>query len=424
MKVLLISHGSTGDIYPLIAYGKELVKREHTVTFATSPLYKNEISCAGLNHFSIPPEWSHELFVEFMREMNQLWHPLLQLIKLYKSAKSFLPELIEKIELIISEHDIVVSSYMYPHYRGLAKKHNKLFAVFYFCHNFIPTDSHPPEPVPNLKYLPTSIQKLWNRSWWSVTNRITDFCGDWILGKPLSDLGIPFYKNRLSNPADLGIIAVSPSLMNNRSFDPKKFSFTGYLRWQPKHNPEAEEELISFLQGEKVPIINFGSVTFDGVHEKMRVFARKWPKDKKIIVQTGWAGLSLEVSQVNIKVIGAVSHDQLFKHASCVIHHGGAGTTASVLHAGIPQIIIPHIADQPFFASEIKRLGVGLSLSKHNWPYRITKTVQRIERSSKKFKKAQEIAKELNKENGPKQASIILEDFFQKNTIKVISNID
>ena len=175
-----------------------------------------------------------------------------------------------------------------------------------------------------------------------------------------------------------------------------------------------QEELDLFLKGEKAPVINFGSVTFDSVHEKMRIFSKKWPKHKKIIIQTGWAGLSMEVSQPHIKVIGKISHDQLFKHASCVIHHGGAGTTASVLHAGVPQIIIPHIADQPFFASEIIRLGVGISISKERWPHRIAKAVKRIERSPKKQKKALEVAESLKAENGPETASIILENFVHK----------
>ena len=96
-----------------------------------------------------------------------------------------------------------------------------------------------------------------------------------------------------------------------------------------------------FCEGEKVPVLTFGSVTFENTRKIMRRFLKNWPKDKKIIIQSGWAQLAIERSNNYIFTIDRISHDQLFQHASVVIHHGGAGTTASVLHAGVPHIIIP-----------------------------------------------------------------------------------
>jgi UDP:flavonoid glycosyltransferase YjiC (YdhE family) len=59
--------------------------------------------------------------------------------------------------------------------------------------------------------------------------------------------------------------------------------------------------------------------------------------------------------------IGSVPHDWLFEHVSAVIHHGGAGTTASALRAGVPSMASPVFFDQPFWGRRIASLGVGLN---------------------------------------------------------------
>ena len=141
--------------------------------------------------------------------------------------------------------------------------------------------------------------------------------------------------------------------MSRPLFEPRhlwneRFRFCGYLRWQSPEDDELDARISSFTGGERVPILTFGSVTFDEARKVMTRFMRNWPEGKKIIIQSGWAGLTIERPRAEMMCVGRVSHDQLFRHGSCIIHHGGAGTTASVLHAGIPQIIIPHIGDQWF----------------------------------------------------------------------------
>jgi UDP:flavonoid glycosyltransferase YjiC (YdhE family) len=411
MKVLFISHGSTGDIYPFIRFGVELLKHGHSVTFATSPLYKQGIESSGIEFYSVPPDWGHELFAEFMREINRLKHPALQLIKIYSGATPFLSELIKRLEDAIPMHDVVISSYMYPHYRSLAQKYNKPFGVFYFCHNFIPSAKYPPEPIPRLRGLPDSMQKVVCNLLWKGTSLFLDVLQKSTIGKELARHGYKSAKNWLYDPADFSLIAVSQTWMSNRKLLGNNRHITGYLRWQSRENPELEKELLEFTQGKRIPILNFGSVTFDGVHELMTRFVKNWEVGKKVIIQSGWAGLSVEVVKPYIKIVGEVSHDQLFKHASCVIHHGGAGTTASVLHAGVPQIIVPHIADQDFFASEVRRLRVGVSVHKKHWPEKLPREVRRIERSKNRWDRAQEIARELAKEDGASSAVAVIEEY-------------
>lgn len=58
-------------------------------------------------------------------------------------------------------------------------------------------------------------------------------------------------------------------------------------------------------------------------------------------------------------VLGEVNQQALFPRVAAVIHHGGAGTTTTAAQAGVPQVIVPQLADQPYWARHLVRLGIG-----------------------------------------------------------------
>jgi UDP:flavonoid glycosyltransferase YjiC (YdhE family) len=61
-----------------------------------------------------------------------------------------------------------------------------------------------------------------------------------------------------------------------------------------------------------------------------------------------------------IYATGALPHSWLLPRCTGVIHHGGFGTTSAGLRAGIPALVIPHIADQFYWGQHLHQLGVGL----------------------------------------------------------------
>lgn len=410
MNVILTSHGSTGDIYPMVALGHALVAAGHEVKFATAPLYREAVQRAGLEYVHLPPDWEKEIFIEFMRELNRAPLPLLQLRWIYKGAVPFMGELIDAMDKLLGWADVLVSSYFFPHYRVLAERHDIPFATFAFCHNLVPTSDYPPEGTPPLHNFPMRLQRKWNRLLWRAADQLVNFTINSVAGELFNEKGLGTSKGFLLAPAELCLVAVSRELMGGIEHD-SRFQFTGYLRWQAEENHDMAAEIEAFCQGEKVPIMTFGSVAFDDTHTIMSRFLKNWPKGKKIIIQSGWAGLSVELERPEIKVVGQMSHDQLFGYASIVIHHGGAGTTASVLHAGVPNIIIPHIADQQWWGSEIVRLKAGLSLSKRKWPEKLPTYVKRIEKQPAYAERAKAIAVTLSKENGGAMAVHTLEEF-------------
>ena len=108
--------------------------------------------------------------------------------------------------------------------------------------------------------------------------------------------------------------------------------------------------------------IGFGSIVVDDPNDMTRmIFDAVKKTGQRALVSKGWGGLgadSLDVPQ-DVFMLGNVPHDWLFKHVSCVVHHGGAGTTAAGIAAGKPTVVVPFFGDQPFWGSMVAKAGAG-----------------------------------------------------------------
>jgi UDP:flavonoid glycosyltransferase YjiC (YdhE family) len=82
---------------------------------------------------------------------------------------------------------------------------------------------------------------------------------------------------------------------------------------------------------------------------------------QRAVLASGWGGLSGEEGpqNENIFFLRHAPHDWLFPRMSAAVHHGGAGTTAAAVRAGIPSVIVPFYGDQPFWARCLNRRGVA-----------------------------------------------------------------
>jgi sterol 3beta-glucosyltransferase len=69
---------------------------------------------------------------------------------------------------------------------------------------------------------------------------------------------------------------------------------------------------------------------------------------QRAILQSGWGGLSKSNLPETVFMVDSISHSWLFPRMATVVHHRGAGTTATGLRAGIPNVVIPFFGDQPF----------------------------------------------------------------------------
>jgi hypothetical protein len=130
-------------------------------------------------------------------------------------------------------------------------------------------------------------------------------------------------------------------------------------------NYEPEPDLAEFLAAGPPPIyIGFGSIVVDDPNAMTNlIFEAVKITGQRALVSKGWGGFGGdELSKPDgVFMLGNCPHDWLFQHVSCVVHHGGAGTTAAGIALGRPTVVVPFFGDQPFWGSMIARAGAGPS---------------------------------------------------------------
>jgi sterol 3beta-glucosyltransferase len=80
---------------------------------------------------------------------------------------------------------------------------------------------------------------------------------------------------------------------------------------------------------------------------------------QRAVLLTGWSGHDSGSLPSGVLALEAVPHDWLLPRMAAVVHHGGAGTTAAALRAGVPEVVVPFTNDQPFWGAVVHRLGAG-----------------------------------------------------------------
>lgn len=403
----------------MIALGVAFRQAGHHVRFATSPPFQREVEEAGLEYVDLPPRWSLKELSFWMGRLQLYSNPLFQLRELYRAALPHITQTIDETDRVLQDADVFISSYLFPMNRALAERRGVPFVTFAFAHNTVPSRYYPPDGFPRLRGFPREVQYFVNRWFWSIGNFAVDAVINQTIARRLRARGLPLVKDFFSKPAKLVMVGVSPGLMKPPFRLNARFRFVGYCRWQSKQTPELEREVAEFAGGAQVPILTFGSMVYQDPARWMRRFAAAWPRDRKIIVQRGWSGFEALPDHPHIKMLGPTNHDRLFEHASVVIHHGGAGTTASVLHAGKPHVIVPHIADQTFFAHEIMRLGCGVKLAKRRWPERLATMVAACEGDERMRAAARRAREVLLAEDGPRTAVKEIERFVRHDDVLV-----
>ncbi|MGI8645531.1 MAG: glycosyltransferase [Nocardioides sp.] len=80
----------------------------------------------------------------------------------------------------------------------------------------------------------------------------------------------------------------------------------------------------------------------------------------RALVSPGWGRLAaLEPDDANVTVVGALDHDTVFPRCAAAVHHGGSGTTAASVGAGLPTVVCSVFADQPFWGARVANAGLG-----------------------------------------------------------------
>lgn len=157
------------------------------------------------------------------------------------------------------------------------------------------------------------------------------------------------------------LLAVSPRIVPPAPEWGPNLAATGFWFVERTTPWEAPPDLASFLASGSPPVyLGLGSMATADPGEVVRLFATALERlGLRGVLDAGWGRLRAKDLPDTVLPIDGVPHDVLFPQLSVVIHHGGAGTTAAALRAGVPQVVVPHIADQPYWGRRVHELGVG-----------------------------------------------------------------
>ncbi len=124
---------------------------------------------------------------------------------------------------------------------------------------------------------------------------------------------------------------------------------------------DADEEVASWIAEGTPPIFfGFGSIPVESPADTIAMIGAACARlGARALVGAGSTDYSDVPHFDHVKVVGVVNYATLFPACRAVVHHGGAGTLAAALRAGVPQLILWTLPDQPFFAAQLKRLKVG-----------------------------------------------------------------
>jgi len=133
----------------------------------------------------------------------------------------------------------------------------------------------------------------------------------------------------------------------------------------------SEDEVASWIAAGTPPIyFGFGSTPVQSAGETVAMISETCAKlGERALIYSGTIDSNPMIHPDHVKLVGPLSFSTILPQCRAVVHHGGAGTTAAGLRAGLPTLILWDVADQPLWAAQIKRLKVGAAR-------RLTKTTR------------------------------------------------
>jgi UDP:flavonoid glycosyltransferase YjiC (YdhE family) len=178
------------------------------------------------------------------------------------------------------------------------------------------------------------------------------------------DLGLPpamgSLSRRLSSGGTLEIQAYDELCFPGLAAEWRgRWPFVGALTLQL---PTAvDDDVAAWISAGAPPIyFGFGSMPVRSAADAVAMISAVCAElDERALICSGWTDFGGVAGDDRVKVVRQVNHAAVFPRCRAVVHHGGAGTTAAGLRAGVPSLILWITSDQPIWAAQVKRLKVG-----------------------------------------------------------------
>lgn len=350
MKVTLVTVGTRGDVQPMLALGQTLQARGHTVKIAAPPNFADWITNHG---FAFAPVGADKKQYLQNNPDSLSGSPMAS----YRFAQHFfgsqLPAHVRDIEAACEGTDAIVWAGLAIAATIVAERMKLPILNVFYSSCLLPSDQHPPPSSPR-HGLPSWVNGLL----WSANGFFANLVVGGLFNDARAKVGLPPIKFSDLLPKGDHVVAADPVLFPHdahwgRNVRPGNFIFYDDPR-------PLDPALEAWLDDGEAPIfIGFGSMSGAGtqriekvVHDALSTTGRR------CLIGSGWAGLGKGHLPAHWRVVDDVAHQQLFPRMAAVVHHGGSGTTANALRAGVPQVILPLILDQHHHAHRLWQAGL------------------------------------------------------------------
>jgi vancomycin aglycone glucosyltransferase len=352
LRIALTSEGTRGDIDPLLTLADRFRECGHEPLLCASPDFARDAAARQLEFHPIGR--SVRAFMgEHADAVARGGVALLGSIREYWTTA--LADQFDQLPKAARCADLIIGAGVQAAAASTAELHGIPYLYVVCCPSLLPSPEQPPVFTPLARSTPWLNRRLWslcriafNLGMRPALNRHRRSIGL----PPISDLLDHLLSARPVVAADR-LLAAPPSRCR------VPFDQIPCLHAFDTHPLPAKIE--AFLDSGPPPIyLGFGSMTDPNPAATTRTLLEAIAKvGCRALISEGWATLAAGALPEGVMQLGAVSHPALFQRVAAVVHHGGAGTTTTAARAGIPQILVPHLLDQHYWAQRVHQLGIG-----------------------------------------------------------------
>ncbi len=361
MKIIITALGSGGDVFPFIALGQVLQQRGHTVALLANPHFAETVAQAGL---SLVPLGTEDEYLAALRQ-PELWHPRRGFAVIWRQLMELTPRILATLEAqIIPGQTVLVGSTLSLATRLAQERHGLPTAMVHLSPNcFLSAYEF---PVTSARQLP-SWMPLWARR--ALLAAIDRGMLDVTCAPPLNalraTLGLPpvrsVMRHWLHSP-ELTIGAFPDWFATPQPDWPASAVVTGFPRLRAPATSSLPEAVQAFLNAGSPPLVFTAGTGMTQAHAFFTCALQTVTAlQQRALFVTRFPETLPNVLPAEVMVADHVPFDCLLPQVAALVHHGGIGTTAAALAAGIPQLITPFAFDQFDNAARVVRLGVGRS---------------------------------------------------------------
>lgn len=351
LSILFSPIGTEGDVRPVASLAAAARERGHEVKIAVSPDHADLCESLGLRAVAVGSATRPK-----MEELGRAGNgkPAAAMRMFMELVRSNIAEQFEDLPRHLAGADLLVVSGIHFASHSIAAASGAKVCQVGHVPTLVPSRAHPPAGVP-LRGLPGFV----NRWLWKATFRYLDGQLRECLDQGRRRLGLaPIGKRFEDHMESPFLLAMDPELGPLPADAPRLVGQCGY--WHRPSDRKLSDRVERFLAAGDPPVYaGFGSM-FDAAPRSTAEIVVEAARraGRRVVVSEGWAGLVVDPGD-DVLAIGHEPHEALFPRMAAVVHHGGAGTTWTAARSGVPQVVVPHLMDQPWWADRVGSLGLG-----------------------------------------------------------------